>query len=430
MDRLELARIEFTVTSTAHYLCVMLTLGLVVLVAVTHTRWVRTGDPIHRRMTTFWGLVYIVNYAVGIGAGLVMEFQTAMNWTGLTNFGADVFGAPMAIETIVAFFAESTFLALWIFGWDRLPPRLHLATIWLTAVAAYLSVFWVMVANGFMNHPVGYQVRGGKLVLTDFGALLTNPNTWAAIAHIVAGAALTVGFFVLGTSVLLQRRELADHEFLRRSYRTGGATAFWGALAALVLGIAQFVVITPNQHQKYWAYVDYRDKFDAYQNQLRVQFGDLSFADPNLLKYIARVMTIPGLAMLAIGVWVLFALRGNRIMTTSRTLRWVLVPTMFLPYVAATGGWAFREIGRQPFTIWLLLTTQAAVSPSLTAGRALFSLIGFGALAVGLLVVDVWLIARIVARGPDARSLMWDDPAVAASQPVSPPEEDPDAVLV
>lgn len=433
MDRSSLARIEFTLTSTAHYLFVALTLGLVVLVAVQHTRWVSTGDPRHLRQTRFWGMAYVVNYAVGIAAGLVMEFQLALNWSGLTTFAADVFGGPLAIETIVAFFAESTFLALWIFGWRRLPPKLHLATIWLTALMAYLSVFWVMIANGFMNNPVGYSVRDDRLVLDDFGALLLNPNSLAAIAHIAAGAAVTLGFLMLGVGVLLQRARRADEEFLRHTYRIGGKTAFWGALAVFALGIVQFIVVTPGQHQKYWAYYDYLGRFDTYQQQLSDELGHpVKFADPALLSDVARFMTLPGLTMLVIGIWVLIAVRRNRIMTGQRVLRALLVPMMVLPFVAAAGGWSFREYGRQPFAVWKLLTTEDALTPGLTATGAAWTLAGFGLLSLLLVVVNAGIIARILARGPDAPADLWrtDDEITEPDREPATPEEDGNAVLV
>ncbi|MGH8919005.1 MAG: cytochrome ubiquinol oxidase subunit I, partial [Actinomycetes bacterium] len=138
----DLARLQFGLTVGTHYLLVTLTLGLVALVAVTHTRWVRTGDPALRRMTTYWGTLYVINYAVGIATGLAMEFQLSANWTGLESTAASVFGAPLAVETVVSFFAESTFLALWIFGFDRLPKYVHLACIWVVAAAAYTSAVW------------------------------------------------------------------------------------------------------------------------------------------------------------------------------------------------------------------------------------------------------------------------------------------------
>ena len=163
MDVLDLARTQFAVTGSLHFLFVVLTLGLAPLVAIMHTRYAVTGKPIHERMTRFWGQIYVINYALGIFTGLVMEFQFGLSWSGLSHYAGDIFGAPLAIETLGAFFLESTFLGLWIFGWHRLPKWLHLACIWLVTLTAYVSAFWIMTANSFLQNPAGAVERGGRL---------------------------------------------------------------------------------------------------------------------------------------------------------------------------------------------------------------------------------------------------------------------------
>src|ERR1044072_5656251 len=195
-----LARTQFAVTTTFHFLFVLLTLGLVVLVAIMQTRSTITGNTVHGRATPFFGKLYVVNYALGIATGIVMEFQFGLTWSGLSTVAGDVFGAPLAIETLVAFFLESTFLGLWIFGWDRLRKGVHLALIWLTALTAFASAFWVMVSNSFLQNPVGYERRDGVLRLTDFGALLRSPTLTSAVPHLCAAALATGGFFVAGVS--------------------------------------------------------------------------------------------------------------------------------------------------------------------------------------------------------------------------------------
>src|SRR5256885_7745078 len=155
-----------------------------------------TGRPVYERMTRYWGQLYVINYAVGIATGLVMEFQFGLNWSGLSRLTGDVFGAPLAMETLIAFFLESTLLGMWIFGWGRLSRGVQTLLIWGVAVTAYLSAFWVMVANAFLQHPVGYQIDGsGQARLTDFGALLGNPNLWFALFHLIAAALVVGGFF-------------------------------------------------------------------------------------------------------------------------------------------------------------------------------------------------------------------------------------------
>src|SRR4051812_29074215 len=219
MNALPVARLQFATTTSFHFLFVLLTLGLVTLVAVAQTRFTFSRRPVLERMTRFWGRIYVVNYALGIATGIVMEFQFGLNWSGLSTYAGDVFGAPLAIETLVAFFLESTFLGLWIFGWGRLDRWAHLALIWLVTITAYASAFWIMVANGFLQHPVGYREEGGVLRLTDIAALVENPTVTGAFVHVV-GAAMTVGgVFVVGVSAYHFIRRTPEVEFFRRSLR-------------------------------------------------------------------------------------------------------------------------------------------------------------------------------------------------------------------
>lgn len=175
MDTLLLARLQFAMTASVHFLFVAVTLGLVTLLVGMQTTWVLTGNPRWERLTRFWGQLYVINYVLGIATGIVMEFQFGLNWSGLSRYVGNVFGAPLAIETMAAFFLESTFLGMWIFGWHRLRRGAHLALLYGVAITAYVSAFWIMVANSWLQNPVGYEVRDGVAQLTDFPALLTNP---------------------------------------------------------------------------------------------------------------------------------------------------------------------------------------------------------------------------------------------------------------
>jgi cytochrome d ubiquinol oxidase subunit I len=402
----ELARLEFALTVVFHYLLVALTLGLVLLVAITYTRWVRTGNPVFERMTRFWGLLYVVNYAVGIGAGLAMEFQLGMNWSGLENVASSVFGAPMAVETVVAFFAESTFLALWIFGWRRIPKKIHLTLIWLVVVSAYMSAIWALIANGFLHHPVGYQDRGGVLELTSVGALLTNSNAWIAIGHIVGAAVTTGGFFMLGVSAFLQRRGRADKDFLRGSFRTGAHAACWGAILTVGIGALQLEAVVKEQPVKFAAFIGSDRSLAQYAEELRQKFGVIDMPPSGLVRYAALTMMVIGVLALIFGIWSLIAVRRDRILA-SRRLTWLLIPVLALPFVANVAGWVFREVGRQPYTIYQLLSTKEALTPSLTSGDLTFSLAVFVTVVAVLLAFDCWLLARIVRRGPGASAELW-----------------------
>ncbi len=187
MSTLALSRLQFAITTVYHFFFVPLTLGLSILVAILETLYVRTGDETYKRMTKFWGKLFLINFALGVATGIVQEFQFGMNWSEYSRFVGDVFGAPLAIEGLLAFFLESTFLGIWLFGWEKLPKALHAATIWLVALGSSLSAFWILIANSFMHQPVGYTLNeaAGRAEMTDFGALLANPHVWFQFSHVL-----------------------------------------------------------------------------------------------------------------------------------------------------------------------------------------------------------------------------------------------------
>ena len=209
MDLVTLARWQFGITTVYHFLMVPLTIGLGLVVAWFQTRWYRTGDEAYLRLTKFFGKLFLINFAMGVVTGIVQEFQFGMNWADYSRFVGDVFGAPLAMEALVAFFLESTFLGLWIFGWDRLSPKLHLATIWAAAIGTALSAYFIVAANSWMQHPVGvrFNPTSGRAELTDIGAVLTNSTTLAAYPHVIGGALLTAAVFVGGISAWLVTRD-------------------------------------------------------------------------------------------------------------------------------------------------------------------------------------------------------------------------------
>jgi cytochrome bd ubiquinol oxidase subunit I len=415
MGILGLARTEFALTVVFHYLVVALSLGLVLVVAVAHTRYARTGDPSDAALTRFWGSLYVINYAVGIGAGLAMEFQMGANWAGLEDAAGSVVGAPLAVETVAAFFVESTFLGLWIFGWRVLPRRLHVACIWVVTAAAYASAAWALVANGFMQSPVAYRWSGGRLQSTDLLALLTNPNSWIAVLHIVGGALAAGGFFVLGTCVLLVRRQRADRPFLHRSVRYGAFAAAAGGLLLAGSGLVQFSDLD-RQPAKAAAFTGRTPELDRYLADVSARFGPVDFPPTWVLQTAAVIMLAVGALLLVIGVWALVALRGDRILAPGLLQR-VLLPAMALPFAAVIAGWVFREVGRQPFVIDGLLTTAQAVTPSLTAGDLTLSLIVLVGAVGTLLTLGAWLLARTALRGPApyGRHELWPTAAAPAA---------------
>ncbi|MEO3801377.1 cytochrome ubiquinol oxidase subunit I [Nonomuraea sp. B1E8] len=385
MDVLDLARTQFAVTGSLHFLFVVLTLGLAPLVAIMHTRWAISGRPVHEGMTRFWGQIYVVNYALGIVTGLVMEFQFGLAWSGLAHYAGDVFGAPLAMETLVAFFLESTFLGLWIFGWGRLPTWAHVACIWLVTLTAYASAFFIMVANSFLQNPAGSVVSGGRMVLTDFGALLTNKALIFAFPHVLGAGLFTGGMVLVGASAYQLRRRTRELEFFTRSMRMGVYTAAIGILVTLGFGYAQFGGVAEG-------------KFDG--NVGAALPLALMMEGGHLLALVVLLGMLPAVGVLHKWRW-------------THPILMLMTP---LPFIVSILGWAAREVGRQPWMIWERLTVADAMSPGLTSGMVTASLIAFTAVLGLLAVVDYVLIARIVRRGPREPALG----AAAADEPRSP----------
>ncbi|CAM4127600.1 cytochrome ubiquinol oxidase subunit I [Nocardiopsis rhodophaea] len=237
MDALDLARWQFGLTTVYHFLFVPLTIGLSVIVAALQTAWHRTGKHEYLQATKFFGKLFLINFAMGVVTGIVQEFQFGMNWSDYSTFVGDVFGAPLAMEALLAFFLESTFIGLWIFGWDKLPRRVHLACIWVVAVGTNLSAYFILAANAWMRHPVGFRVNPatGRAQLTDIWAVLTNTQAWSTYLHVVSAAFITAGLFVVAVSAFKLWRNRAkndtgdagvvppkgDHELFRKTLRAG-----------------------------------------------------------------------------------------------------------------------------------------------------------------------------------------------------------------
>jgi len=241
MDELTLARWQFGITTVYHFFFVPLTLGLVWVVAVLQTTWYVTGDEMWKRLTKFWGKLFLINFAMGVATGIVQEFQFGMNWSEYSRFVGDVFGAPLAIEALLAFFLESTFLGLWIFGWDKLGKKTHLATIWLVAVGSNVSAVWILIANSFMQQPAGYALRNGRAEMDSFADLVFNPHVFVQFPHVITGAMATAGFFMLGVSAwhLARAKDGETRDAFSRSFRFAAVYAFASTVAVMVVGHSQ-----------------------------------------------------------------------------------------------------------------------------------------------------------------------------------------------
>ncbi|GAA3390087.1 cytochrome ubiquinol oxidase subunit I [Streptomyces roseoviridis] len=416
-DVLDLARLQFALTAGGHFLFVALTLGLATVVAVLQTRATLSGSPLDARQVRFWGQLYVINYAVGIVTGIVMEFQFGMSWSGLTHYAGNVFGASLAVETIVAFFVESTFLGLWIFGWNRLNRWAHLAAIWIVTFTAYLSAYWILVSNGFLNHPVGHRTEGGKLVLDDPVAVLTNPSALSAFGHIVAGALLTAGFFVAGVSAYHLFRRTPEWEFFGRGLRTGVFLSFPALMVTAVFGGIQFASLRTFQPMKSAVFSQKTAEIAQIQADMVARFGPGDYV-PSIgwTRGAGLVMLICFALMMYFSFAGVILACFKKAVFRFRLWHLALMAAVPLPYLAMISGWVFREAGRQPWVVYGLLKTEDAVS-ALSPGTMRLSLAVFTTLFVLLAVLNAWLLARHARRGPVDAGLGHDDRTADADAP-------------
>jgi len=251
MDPVILSRWQFAITTIFHFFFVPVTLGLSLFLAILETKYVISGDEIYKRMVKFWGKIFLINFAIGIVTGIVQEFHFGMNWSEYSRFMGDIFGAPLAIEALMAFFMESTFIGIWIFGWDKLSKRAHAGVAWLIAIGSNLSALWILVANSFMQNPVGYVIRNGRAEMTDFWALLSNPNVWYQFPHVVTAGVATGGFLVMAFSawhILQNKPETKD--FFKKSFQWAAVVALVGSTLVGLIGHGQGQFLAESQPLK------------------------------------------------------------------------------------------------------------------------------------------------------------------------------------
>ncbi len=443
MEALALARWQFAVTTIYHFFFVPLTLGLSVLVAVMETLYVRTGDETYKRMTKFWGKLFLINFAMGVATGLVQEFQFGMNWSEYSRFVGDIFGAPLAIEALLAFFLESTFLGVWIFGWDKLSRKAHLATIWLVAIGSNFSALWILIANSFMHQPVGFEIIDGRAVMTDFIALVTNSHVWLQFPHVITSGVTTAAMFVIGISAYhLAKRTQADPLF-RKSFRLAAIFGSVGIVLVTGIGHAQgqhmvatqpmkmaaaealwesedpaglsiIAFFSEERQEEIWAIKIPRAlslmAYNSFEGEVRgikdlqaefeQAYGPGDYVPPVFLSYWSfRLMVGTGVMMVVLLLYALYlALRGKP-ESKPRFLQ-LLALALFLPYIANSAGWLLTELGRQPWIVYGLMKTADAISPNVPASTVLVSLIGFTLVYAALIVADVYLLAKHASKVP------------------------------
>ena len=457
MSVLELSRWQFAITTVYHFLFVPVSIGMAGIVAGFQTAWYRTRNPEWMRLTRFFGKIMLLSFAVGVVTGIVQEFQFGMNWAGYSRYVGSVFGAPLAVEALGAFFVESTFLGIWIFGYKRISEGWHLATIWLAAFGSALSAYFILAANSWMQHPVGYKVVNGRAEMTSFWKLLTNSTVFFAFPHTVLGAFATAGFIIMGISAwyLIRHRET---EMFKRSAKAAIGVAVIATFATLIVGHFNGQLLTRQQPMKMasaealyntsapagfslFAVAPFeqhptRTTFDitiphtlsllatnTWNGEVKginqLQAADVAKYGPGNYEPIIgvtywtfRLMVGAGTLMLLMMVWGLWAWwRG-----TLERSKWFLklaVPAIALPFIANATGWLFTEMGRQPWVVYGLMLTKAGVSPSITVFDVWVSIILFTVIYGILGAIAVWLTVRIIKKGPE--------PAVdEAGEPVEP----------
>jgi cytochrome d ubiquinol oxidase subunit I len=432
MDVLMLSRLQFAGATFFHFLFVPLTLGLSILIAIMETMFVRTGDEDYRRMARFWGKIFIINFAVGVVTGITLEFQFGTNWSRYSKYVGDIFGSLLAIEATLAFFLESTFLAVWIFGWKRLSPKLHCVCIWLVAFASNLSALWILIANAWMQHPVGFVLRNGRAELSNFLAVVTQPFAFQIFFHTVSGAYILAGFFVMGVSAyhLLRKQETA---FFNKSFRIALTFSLIFALAEVVQGHihgSEVAKIQPTKLAAMESLWDTQAKApmylflipDAKGERNSVEFGKIPGA-LSMLAYHSSGATVKGLkdfpkedrppvaltfvafrVMVGLGfLFVLLTVVGwfkRRKLEASPGYLKLMLYAIPLPYIALQAGWIVTEVGRQPWIVYGLMRTKDAVSPIATSQVAI-SLAAFILVYSTLGVIAFYLMAKQARRGPE-----------------------------
>ena len=494
VDPLEIARWQFGITTVYHFLLVPLTLGLGPVVAIFQTMWVRTGNDRYLKMTKFWGKLYLINFILGVATGLVQEFQFGMAWSEYSRFVGDVFGAPLAMEGLLAFFFESTFLGLWIFGWGRLPKKIHLAALWIAIAGSIASAYFIIVANSWMQHPVGVKLVDGHPVMVDIWAVLGNNTAVTAFAHTLtgsfgAGAAFIMGIswyhlwrrrhdgidtvnatghVVVGSAKDIPGRNKADHAVWLTSLRIGGLVAIVAFAGVAITGDAQGKLLFDQQPLKMAAAEAACSDGTSFSV---LSIGDLGSSDcsdvagiieiPGLLSFLAHGdfttevkgvstlvpeyqakygTTIPDnpiygdragttinyvpimevtywgfrlmigfgiLAAMAAAVALWLSRKGT--VPNSKLMMRVGLLSILAPFAGISAGWIFTEMGRQPFSVvpnpnpsgvdGVFMFTAASVSPGVSGGEILFSLIALTLVYAVLLVVEIKLLFKYVRGG-------------------------------
>jgi cytochrome bd ubiquinol oxidase subunit I len=446
MTNLLLARWQFGVVTVYHFFFVPMTIGMALLLAIMETIYVITRNDTYKSMTKFWGKLFLINFAVGVVTGILQEFQFGMNWSNYSRFVGDVFGAPLAIESLAAFFLESTFLGVWLFGWDKVSRSVHLASIWLVAIGSNISGFWILTANAFMQRPVGYAIRNGHAEMSSFLALITSRQVWLEFPHVIFGAYATGAFFIAGVSAyqLLRKRGVG---IFRRSFKMAVTVGALSSVLTVIVGHeqAQYLMTvqpmkmaasealwnTSPEHAPWtlFALIDDKKQQNSAQvqipyalsilaynrlsgkvegmNQLQAQYehkyGPGNYVPPVRTTFWSfRIMVAAGTLMMLFALYGVYLSIKDRLQQNKWFLR-LMVPAIALPFIGHTMGWIMTEIGRQPWVVYGLLKTENGVSPTVPASEVLTTLIGQTVVYGILAAIDIYLFLKVIREEPDGK---------------------------
>lgn len=432
MDVVLLSRLQFAAATMFHFLFVPLTLGLSVLVAIMETRYAKTGDETWLRMTKFFGKLFLINVALGVVTGITLEFQFGTNWSRYSQYVGDIFGSLLAIEATAAFFLESTFIGIWIFSWKKLSAKAHATVMWLIALAGSLSSVWILIANAWMQHPVGYAIRNGRAELTDFMAVITQKYALLEIIHTLSAAYMYSAFVVMGISAwhLLKKQNV---DLFTRAFRLGLTFGVLACAVVAVSGDMHGVNVTNTQPAKlaameaHWETTTRAPSFilaipDQKNERNLIEFGRI----PGLLSFLGKhdfnaeiiglndipkderppvlitslaFRTMVGSATLMIFLTIWAFVKRNRLLESPKLLT-AMVLAIPLPLLTIESGWVLSEVGRQPWIVYGLMKTSQAASP-IAGSQVLGSLIGF-VVVYGLLgFVGFWLMIKHAKNGPE-----------------------------
>ncbi len=449
-----LARFQFAMTTVFHFFFVPFSIGMGFLVAIMETIYAVKKDKVYLDMAKFWGKIFLLSFAVGIVTGIIQEFQFGMNWSEYSRFMGDVFGAPLAIEALLAFFIESVFIGIWMFTWDRFKPGVHAFMIWMTSIGTMLSAIWILAANSFMQHPTGFKINNttGRIQLTDFGAVVANPQLWKVFPHVILAAFMTAAVVIAGMSAWgLLRKKKDENHFFKTSLRFGLWASLIFAIASAGAGDLQTQQIIKDQPMKFaategiyedtkdpapWTVVELIDAKDhkasgkievpgvlsilAYHKlsgsvkgmntinkELHAKYDnkfgkDMNYyVPPKTLFWSFRVMTgIDALVMLVALVGLIFSRKKKDTIENHKWMLVVLGLSIWLPFIGNSAGWFITEFGRYPWIVYGLFTIAQAVSPTSTVASLLFSNIIYFLLFTLLGGVMVWYCRQTLHHGP------------------------------